>query len=154
MREILLTRGMVALVDDEDYDRLSVRSWSARWNSGGRCWYAVSGGVLMHREVLGLQKGDPREGDHLEPEDTLNNQKLNLRIATHAENQANRRKNRNNTSGRKGVHVCKRNGGWQVVIGFGGKNLFLGRFKKDDLELAASVYAEAAARYHGSFARL
>ncbi len=154
MREVELGRGMVALVDDEDFERLSSRTWRAQWSEKARCWYANdSDGQAMHREILELKKGDPRQGDHLEPEDTLNNQKFNLRIATCAENQANRRKNRNNTSGFKGVSWNRSKGMFQAVIGVGGKNLFLGR--RDTAESAWSeLYVPAALKHHGDFARV
>ena len=154
MKEITLGRGIVALVDDEDFERLSVRTWRAQWCKKARCWYANdSNDQAMHREILGLKKGDLRQGDHLEPEDTLNNQKYNLQIAARAENQANRRKNRNNTSGFKGISWNRSRGMFQAFIGVGGKSLFLGR--RNTAESAWSeLYVPAALKHHGEFARV
>ena len=153
MREIVLSGGMVAQVDDCDFENLSRRNWSARWSPKAKAWYAYDcSGQAMHREILGLQKGDPRQGDHIEPEETLNNQRYNLRIATRANNQANRRKNSNNKSGYKGVSWHTKRRVWHASIGVNGRNVFIGRFKT--AEDAYAAYCEAAMRLHGEFARM
>jgi hypothetical protein len=41
--------------------------------------------VRMHREILGLEPGDPRHGDHING-DRLDNRRENLRVVTQAEN--------------------------------------------------------------------
>ena len=58
--------------------------------------------VLMHRQILGLLKGDRRTGDHADG-DTLNNTNDNLRIASAAQNTQNQGLRSSNTSGFKGV---------------------------------------------------
>ncbi len=59
MREISLTQGQVALVDDEDYEMLSVYSWFAFMTKSG--FYAATGrGTeqrLMHRMIMGDPEG-------------------------------------------------------------------------------------------------
>ena len=102
MREIPLTQGKTALVDDEDYEGLSQFRWFAHKN--GKTFYAARsmnpGIVKMHRFILGVV--DPKiEVDH-EDCNGLNNQRSNLRRATHGENQHNRGLYRNNPSGYKG----------------------------------------------------
>ena len=53
------------------------------------------------------------------------------------------------TTGWRGV--ARRGGRWQAYISVNGERLALGTFK---YKLAAAVaYAEAAAKYHGEFAR-
>ena len=99
MREIPLSRGQTALVDDEDYERVAMFKWKARWDPDMGSYYAVRTIYLgrkdkksvysyaaMHREILGLKLGDPRKGDHVEPSKTLDNRRSNLRISTHAQN--------------------------------------------------------------------
>jgi hypothetical protein len=89
MREIPLTKGYAALVSDEDYAELSRHKWHV---SGGKKPYAVRiingrQRVYMHRYLL----GDP-EGflvDHIDG-NSLNNQRENLRLATHEQNSCNR----------------------------------------------------------------
>jgi len=63
MVEVLLTKGKVALIDDEDKDRVSQFKWSAMETDGH--WYAVrskrDGGrkisVLMHHFIIGAPAG-------------------------------------------------------------------------------------------------
>ena len=61
-REIPLTRGMVALVDPQDYDRLMQWKWQAV--KGRNTFYASRRlDISMAREILGLKKGDPQNND-------------------------------------------------------------------------------------------
>lgn len=79
-------------------------------------------------------------GDHLE----------NLRPATRAQNQHNRRKGKNNTSGYKGVCWNKEGRKWVAKITFNYKVIHIGRFETK--EAAHKAYVEAAIRYFGAFA--
>lgn len=92
-REMPLTKGKVAIVDEADYMRLSRWKWSYS-NSG----YAMRGttaggkksrGYTMHRQILGLIHGDGKEVDHIN-KDRLDNRRANLRVVTRKENCANR----------------------------------------------------------------
>lgn len=89
--------------------------------------------------------------DHINmiPDD---NRLKNLREATNAQNGANRRKHRDNTSGFKGVTWSAERKKWVASIGVNNKSIALGRYAK--IEDAVAAYAEAARRYHGDFARL
>lgn len=78
------------------------------------------------------------------------NRITNLRLATCTENQQNRGKSKNNTTGFKGV--SRHRDGWQALISVSGKNKFLGRFATR--EEAAAVYNKAALHHHGEFARI
>ena len=73
----------------------------------------------------------------------------NLRLATHQENLCNRGKQKNNTSGYKGVH--RHQGKWRARIAVNGRNISLGMYHNP--EEAHRAYATAAERYHGDFAR-
>lgn len=161
MKEISLTRGLVTLVDDEDYVWLSQFKWQA--GHGGyakRTALHPSGQLLsngrrkradlkMHREIMGLTFGDRREVDHIDG-NTLNNTRANLRVCTHAENGKNLRKPITNTSGYKGVSYYKRSGKWMAYIMIEKKLKNLGYF--DTPQLAHAAYCEAAKRIHGEFA--
>lgn len=88
MREIPLTKGQVAMVSDEDYPELSQHKWYAERK--GKKWYAARsiGRVkqYMHRFLM----GEPDcIVDHVDS-DGLNNQRENLRLATHEQNSCNR----------------------------------------------------------------
>lgn len=152
-REIPLTQGQVAIVDVADYDWLSEFKWYAAFASNIQSFYAVrrSGHdrVYMHREILGLVGGDKRFGDHISG-DTLDNRRSNLRVATHAENKRNQCKQKNNTSGYKGV-CWYVNQGWIARITVDNKRIFLGSFQT--AEEAHIAYCKASIKYHGRFSR-
>lgn len=88
--------------------------------------------------------------DHSDGNPT-NNAISNLRLATPAQNLSNRGQNSNNKSGFKGVCEDRVRGGWIASIGVRGKVKRIGRYATR--EEAAAAYAEAAARFHGEFAR-
>lgn len=161
LKEIQLTQGQVALVDDEDFEWLNTYKWHAYWN-GDTCSYYVKrnlsikmdgtlGTVRMHRQILSLSTGDRTQVDHIN-HDTLDNRRENLRIASNAENGRNRRAHRDGTSGFKGVTFHKLRGKWMAAIKHAGKSLYLGLFLTR--EEAAIAYNEAALKYYGEFALL
>ena len=81
----------------------------------------------------------------------LNNQKSNLRLITHTQNCMNRDKNKNNTSGYKGVHWHKNYKKWGVQIRVNGKCKSLGYY--DTKKEAAQVYNEGVKKYFGEVAK-
>lgn len=85
-------------------------------------------------------------------EDTAraNNRWANLREATKAQNQANSRVRKSNTSGFKGVHFG--GGRWQAQIRINGKKVHLGCF--DTPEAASGAYERALLAAHGEFGRV
>lgn len=151
-REVPLTRGLVALVDDQDFDRvMALGPWSAF--PRGRNWYGrrtvrVAGGngtsLYLHRVVLDVPRVDHINGDGLD------NRRANLRSASHADNMRNARLRSDNTSGFKGV---SRSGDkWSASLHLDGRHLSLGAFS--DPEQAARAYDAAALEHFGPFARL
>ncbi len=160
-REIPLTKGQVAIVDADNYEWLRRYAWSAWWNKGTRSFYARRSGervngrnrtVYMHREILGLRHGDIRQGDHVNPGETLRNTNDNLRIATHQENQYNRRRNRESISGYKGVYVDhkKKRNKYIAQITINGENVKLG-CRSTAEKAHDELYAPKALRVHGKF---
>jgi len=152
MKEIPLTQGKVALVDDEDYERVSGYKWHAF--HAGRTWYARrgNGGPLMHRMILRLAKSTPSI-DHIN-HNGLDNRRENLRICSQKDNLGNRRKTLSPTSSQyKGVSWFSRSGRWCARIGPNSKSgSFIGYF--DDEADAARAYNEAARKRWGEFALL
>ena len=114
MKEILLTQNQVALVDDIDYKKLSKYKWQALNMNGS--FYAVRQTskkegkgftILMSRQILGLERGDKRQGDH-QNHRTLDNRRANIRICTIQQNHMNQKRQQNTTSKFKGVSWDKR----------------------------------------------
>lgn len=75
----------------------------------------------------------------------------NLREATYSQNGQNRVKQKNNTSGHRGVSFHRPMDKWRVQLNINGKNIHFGYY--EDLELACLVSDEARSLYHGEFAR-
>lgn len=151
MREIQLTRGGVALVDDDDYDNLMQYKW--RYVKQKTCHYAstnpkINGKfvtLIMHRLIMNAPPGVMV--DHIDC-NGLNNQKSNLRFANYKQNGMNRRPNKGHKY--KGVRISGKK--FNAAITYNKKIMYLGTF--DNREDAAQAYNEAAIKYHGSFARL
>jgi hypothetical protein len=156
-RTIPLTQGQVAIVDVGDFDWLNQYKWCAHWNPLGRSFYAMRSehrgesrvAIYMHRQILGLEPGDSRTGDHIEVGDTLNNRRINLRIATHSENCRNRKTRQDNISGYKGVCFHRLTGKWQANVMIEGKWKSLGRFITAEAANVARI--SAAKEHYGEF---
>jgi len=122
---------------------------------GKAYWVVRCNGRLLraHRIVYFLTHGvDPLDKhiDHID-NNGLNNNPLNLRLATHQENLRNRGAQKNNTTGRKGVGWHKRAGRYLAQIKVDGKPIYLGLF--DTIEAASAAYERAASMYFGDFNR-
>ncbi len=155
---IILTKGYVALVDEEDYDYLSQFTWHAdvRKVSGDRALvYArrmpsrklgKRSPIYMHAEICGYPDADHQDGDG------LNNQRYNLRPASESQNRANSRRRVGTTSIYRGVSWNKRDSKWRASIRKDKKTFNLGNFFSE--ADAAQVYNFAAESMHGEFARL
>lgn len=163
MKEIELTQGKVALVDDEDYDWLMGWKWCA--HKICNTYYADGHMILisgkrttlkMHRLIL--QNFDMTfDCDHIDG-NGLNNQKSNLRLCTHQENMSNRRKEikRKTSSRYKGISWIMREKKWRAQVGYniGGKRKkhFAGYYLNE--QAAALAYNEAAKKMFGEYASL
>lgn len=158
MAEIPLSKGLAAIVDDEDHEWLSQWRWHARECGAGR-YYAVRNrvpqdgegppGIYMHREILGCEAG--RQVDHASG-DSLDNRRSNLRPADRSQNNANRRLSSRNKTGLRGVSLNSASGKFVAQIQVGGKNRGLGYFT--DATVAARAYNEAAVAAFGDFASI
>lgn len=160
-RHIHLTQGQVAIVDADNYERLNAHKWCAWWNKSTRSFYAVRSTyavvegkrkeikVYMHRDVLGLEPGDPLQGDHIN-HSTLDNRQSNLRAATRSQQQANTRRHIDGRSGFKGVCWNKEINKWYAQIQVNGRQRYLGSFNV--AEDAARAYDAAALNARGNYA--
>ena len=167
MKEIKLTRGYVALVDDSDYEYLNQFKWypaiSRRRKPlhGILTVYAIrSNSMKMHRMILKL-KDSKILTDHKD-HNGLNNQRSNLRSCSPSQNNNNMSSNGkskylgvNNRIYKKykSVKGKKRTYKFSQIrstIVINGKQKHLGCFKTE-LE-AAIIYNIACRKYHGEFA--
>ncbi len=150
MKEIPLTQGKVAIVDDEDFEWLS--QWKWHYHNMG---YAVrttarpnQTHILMHREICGLHSS--LEFDHING-NGLDNQRSNLRACTHSQNIQNSKVRKDSGSGFKGVFYLSKVHKWEACIRVNGKRKHLGRYLNP--EMAACAYDDAAHEFFGEFAR-
>jgi len=128
MKTIPLNNGKETLVDDEDYPELSKYKWCcSSGNYAIRHKGKMGESVFMHREILGLKRGENMV-DHVD-RDGLNNQRSNLRLCTISQNAINRRLPNRNKSGYRGVHWNKAHDRWRSTIRFEGKQWYVGEFK-------------------------
>lgn len=152
MKTINLTRNLKALVDDEDFERVSSLRWYAQIIKRGNKQYVYaarrekSGLTYLHRFVLGADGGFIDHKDH----NTLNCQKNNLRQCSNRQNQWNMLsslKRSQHPSKYKGVTFEA--GKWRARIRVGGKKVHLGSFN-DELS-AHNAYVSKAKEVHGEF---
>lgn len=156
MKEIKLSQGLVALVDDDDYEWLNSFKWCVR--KGGNNFYAKTGirghGIRakqdMHKLIMGNNPLKPMI-DHKDG-NGLNNQRDNLRFCTAQENQMNARPQLNCYSLYKGVSWDKKRKKWVAYIRINRKMINLGGFNLE--EDAAKAYDVAAIKHCPEFAKL
>ncbi len=160
MRKIELTQGQFAVIDDDDYDRISSHKWYAKKNNV-KCkvvYYAATNitilgkrtTIRMHQFILGSSPNG-KEIDHADG-NTLNNQKHNLRFCTRTQNLYNAIGSPYSATKHKGITFNNKSNMYRVRISINGKSTHIGCFKK--IEDAICVYNNAALKYHGEFARL
>lgn len=133
MKAIRLTRGKIALVDDEDYERVNQYKWYAYFASNTiyarrRPWnkiikkYSVQS---IHRFILNAPKG--MEVDHING-NGLDNRKANLRLCTRQQNCYNHRVRNTSKSGITGISWDTQTNKWRATITLNGKMINIGRF--------------------------
>lgn len=146
MKQLQLTNGMFASVDDEDLQRCNLFTWGFQKSRGyvqGRAW---GKNTLLHIFILDYP---PYQIDHKD-RNKLNCQKENLRPCVQNQNLANSVKKKNGTQSKyKGVtyHDNK----YRATIGHNRKQIFLGYF---EIEIeAARAHDKALVEFFGEFAR-
>lgn len=126
MKEIQLTQGKVAKVDDEDFEWLSEYKWHL--HSGGYASTKINGRpVLMHRLIMDTPEG--MDTDHIN-HDCLDNRRTNLKVCTHKENMNNR------WDIKGGIVWESRRGHWVVRIQHRKKRVYYGSFDNKEQALA------------------
>jgi len=146
---ITLADGLTTLVDREDFETLARHKWSP--SRIGRKIYVMRHDekgrtVYMHRQITKARKGsivDHANGD------SLDNRRINLRVCTSRQNQANKGSRRGSS---RFVGVHRHGDKWQAGITCRGKHYYLGLF--DDEVEAAKARDRKAYELHGQFAYL
>lgn len=156
VREVELTNGGYAIVDDADYESvMAAGPWmKSRQRNVYYAQRTTKPRSSMHRFILGTGQ---YLSDHLDG-DGLNNSRSNLRKSSPSENQRNRGgAQKNSKSGVRGVHPFGHK--WAAQIRHNRKNIHLGIFA--DIEAAIRARQEAEVRLwsasdrhrQGAFAR-
>lgn len=156
MKRIPLTKGLSALVSDQDFSKVNKHKWTATKNNHHHTWYAHRSvkierrwkKITLHRFLMGFPIGlevDHRDGNG------LNNVRSNLRICTASQNKMNMRIS--NKRGFKGVtFIPNRKLPWRVGITKDRIAKHVGYYAS--LREAAMAYNKAAKKLFGKFARL
>lgn len=145
------------MIDADDYDRVMQHVWKYELHCRSKKPYIISyimpkQRTYLHRFIIQIQREDKRQVDHINL-DPADNRKCNLRICERgAQNAINRPKQKNNTSGYKGVFFRKDTNRFRAAIRVNQKLIHLGHFST--AEEAALCYNEAAVKYFGEFAYL
>src|SRR5690348_9221301 len=112
MKEIELSQGAVATVDDDDYEWLSQWKWYVNHGYAVRNASLVNGKqttVRMHRVITRCP--NDLEVDHIDG-NSLNNCKENLRVVPHSLNAKNRGADKDAKEPYKGISWNKHNKRW------------------------------------------
>lgn len=148
MKKFDLGRSQVLLVDDDIAVELQALLDRGAVLSNQRGYPAIR--IDVHRLVLPHKSSRQSHIDHVNG-DRLDARRDNLRVATPAQNQANRKKAEGKTSRYKGVSRTRR-GKWYAQITVNYVAINLGTFACE--EEAARAYDAAAVEHFGDFARL
>ena len=154
-----LTNGYETIIDTADLHLVEGANWHAevklRRDGSIRTVYArrnmpalIEGRILtaLHRIIMLPPSG--MLVDHVNG-DGLDNRRCNLRLATPAENNQNRRLSLSNTSGYKGVCFDKHKGKWRALIAANGRKVHLGHYTS--AAEAAEAYETASICFHGAY---
>ncbi len=153
MKEIKLGRGnKVALIDDEDFEKVSKYKWHLTGALGRQ--YVVHSFTKNHKKQINLHRFIMNEPDGLvdhRNHDRLNCQKSNLRVCSFKDNIRNsRRMSRIGKSKYKGLTFNPKVKRWRAKVYADGKRYELGYFDKE--VDAAIAYNNAVIKLHGEFA--
>lgn len=159
-KEIPLTRGYVAYVDDEDYDFLNQWKWFYTNGTNGHNGYAArqirpvprqrQKTIYMHVVLLMPPMG--MVVDHINGI-TSDNRRKNLRVCTkkqNSQNKAGQSLRASKTSQYRGVTWDKATNKWMAQISINMKRTHIGRY--DCEKEAALAYNDKAIQAYGEFA--
>ena len=130
MKKIKLTKGKVAIIDDDFYDSLNKYFWHCTKQGYAARRHTYEKGknkiILMHRIIMNCP--DDLLIDHIN-KNPLDNRRINLRICNKSQNAMNSKIASNYTSGFRGVKWYKPGQKWYVSIKVMRKDIYLGLYK-------------------------
>jgi hypothetical protein len=148
MKEIELTQGQVAIVDDWWFDYLSQWKWYADWckntQSFRACRMEKRKCIRMHRVVA--KTPDGMICDHIH-HNTLDNRESELRNVSPSQSVINTKTRSDNKLGIRGVCKCKY--GYRAQMCFAGEKVLNGTFKTINEAIGARLDAEK--KYFGEY---
>ena len=144
MKELILSKGCVTIVDDEDFEEVSKYKWYTH-KDGYACRNDSGKTILLHRFLM---KADKESLVDHKNHDKLDNRKANLRLCSKAQNLYN--SITRNPSEFKGVSKHRRK--WRAAKTFQGKRIHIGLYFT--AESAAKAYDTKAKELFGDFAYL
>ena len=154
MKEIQLTQGKIAIVDDDDFENYGHFSWYAY--NGHRNFYArrnlrldenTRTSIVLHREIM--KPGPGFWVDHIN-HNTLDNRRSNLRICTPQQSAMNHDPLKfKTTSGFPGVTWDKDRKKWSAQICINRNKKHIGQYL--DKNEAHKAYIVASKKYFGAF---
>ena len=132
------SKGEKFYFDLEDYDKIKNYCWYIDANGYICCHLPNKQYLYMHRYILNVIDDvvDHKDGH------TFNNRKYNLRDCTYSNNQMNRKKQNNNTSGTTGVSYSDKQNSWRAYITINGNQINLGYFSTINQAIEARKEAE------------
>lgn len=158
MKEIQITQGNKAVINDDDFDKVSRYKWysvtpvKCTWQRYAAAKNYPDGGfktILMHRLIMNAPKGvvvDHKDGNG------LNNQRSNLRLCTDTQNKHNCRLSSTNKSGYRGVSFHDKTKKFRAYISKNNKTIHLGLYETS--EDAARARDKICEELRGEFAVL
>ena len=121
MAKLKTRSGSEALIDDDDYEWAKTYRWVSRIDmpSGNDYPQTFIDGKYhpLHRMILGLKPGDGVIADHINGT-TLDCRKVNLRSTDKAGNMRNKKRSKNNTTGKTGIHFRESHGKAGAVVAY------------------------------------
>ena len=130
------------LIDLEDVNKVKQYKWSIM----NKYVICQSKKMRLHRLIMDCP--DDMIVDHIN-HDRFDNRKSNLRVCTRHQNNMNKSKQYNNTSGITGVYLYKPNNKWTAKIQINSRSINLGYFNTKEEAIEARKQAEI--EYFGEY---
>ena len=149
VKEIPLQNGMVALVDDEDFERVNKHIWYCNITTKSLKVASIKDGkeILLGRLIMNCDDADKVVYFKNKDIENLDFRKTNLIVDSSTVRPRFKRSSRGSSSKYKGVFQVKGKDRWRSIIRVENKNIHLGYFSNEDD--AAKAYNKASLKFFG-----